>query len=77
MPETQTTKRQMKTSLISFRVRKAVSCGGEVRGERKKKGEDPRQRSFDLLLGVASNVMHSQRLHSFTIIHKSEENKPE
>lgn len=28
----------MKTSLISFRVRKAVSCRGEVGGERRKKG---------------------------------------
>lgn len=31
-------------------------------------------RAFDLLLSVASNVMHSQGLHSFTIIHMPERN---
>lgn len=39
--------------------------------------EDVQHSSFDLLLGVASNVKHSQRLHSFTIIHMPEHNSRE
>lgn len=42
-----------------------------------RKGEDVQDSSFDLLLSVASNVMHSQRLHSFTIIHMPEHNSRE
>lgn len=40
-----------------------------------RKGEDVQHSSFDLLLGVASNVMHSQRLHSFTIVHMPQQKK--
>lgn len=32
-----------------------------------RKREDVQHSSFDLLLSMASNVMHSQGLHSFTI----------
>lgn len=39
--------------------------------------EDVQHSSFDLLLGVASNVKHSQRLHSFAIIHMPEHNSRE
>lgn len=37
-----------------------------------RKGKDEQHGSFDLLLSVASSVMHSQGLHSFTIIHMPE-----
>ncbi len=37
-----------------------------------RKEEDVQHGSFDLLLSVASSVMHSQGLHSFTIIHMPE-----
>lgn len=48
---------------------------GEDGGMRK--GEDLQHSSFDLLLSVVSNVMHSQRLDSFTIIHMPEHNSRE
>lgn len=43
----------------------------------KEEGKWGQNGSFDLLLSVASNVMHSQGLHSFTIIHMPEHNSSE